>query len=642
MVETQDTGRLAHIAFLLALSVLLFFLGLGTLGLTDQDEGRDAEAGREMLETRDWISPTFNYEPRLIKPVLQYWLMSGAYGLFGVSEFSARFPSAAFGVALILLQYVFLTRAAGPALALLSSLMLLLNVEIVVIGRLAKTDIVMMFFTTLAAYCFWLGLHGSTRLTTGAASGSGANGNDRSRHWFWGFYVAMALATLAKGPVGILIPLLAVIPYLTLTGQWGRFWRRGFPLAGIVLFLVLAVPWYAAMLTIHGSSYLSSGRAHTIGRFLNPMQGHGGTFLFYIPVLLLGFYPWSGFLPAALYQTLKNWRAAKGRAYDIRRATLPDTGSGQPGLEPPTASREPRRMVEGRTANHELELFAGVWLIAGFVLFSFSATRLPHYIGPLFPPAAILTASYLHRCLTEAATPGARAAFRTIATLGCVMGGLLAAASLLYAHFLDQIVKEFPGAPGVAPGFSPVAAAIILLVGSGWIVYSSRFDSEWHRIPWVAGAMIGAVMLIGLHVGVPRFNHYFIAPPQQLASIAGALLGPEDRLIVYGQGKASFTFYARRKVITIHRDEEATMIPLLAQPGITMVLLPASLRSRLPEEAQRYTVLGERHGYLLLSNRPMMGTPPSGTGHGAAPRTRREQGATLLARPVQRPPASPV
>jgi 4-amino-4-deoxy-L-arabinose transferase-like glycosyltransferase len=97
--------HLTNLAILALLAALLVFLGLGSMGLTDRDEGRNAEAGREMLETGDWVSPTFNYEPRFAKPALVYWLMSLSYHWFGVDEFSARLPSAVFGLGLILLQY---------------------------------------------------------------------------------------------------------------------------------------------------------------------------------------------------------------------------------------------------------------------------------------------------------------------------------------------------------------------------------------------------------------------------------------------------------------------------------------------------------------------------------------------------------
>src|ERR1044072_7716542 len=102
--------HLINLAVLSLLAGLLLFMGLGSMGLTDRDEGRNAEAGREMLETGGWISPTFNYQPLFAKPVLVYWLMSLSYRWFGVDEFSARLPSAAFGLGLILLQYLFMSR----------------------------------------------------------------------------------------------------------------------------------------------------------------------------------------------------------------------------------------------------------------------------------------------------------------------------------------------------------------------------------------------------------------------------------------------------------------------------------------------------------------------------------------------------
>ena len=118
-----------HLAILLVLGGLFFFWGLGSIGLTDRDEGRNAEAGREMLETGDWISPTFNYEPRYAKPALVYWLMAASYHLFGVSELAARLPSAVFGLGLILMTYWFLARLRDPVTALIGALMLLLNIE---------------------------------------------------------------------------------------------------------------------------------------------------------------------------------------------------------------------------------------------------------------------------------------------------------------------------------------------------------------------------------------------------------------------------------------------------------------------------------------------------------------------------------
>ena len=149
--------RTLHLVFLLICGCLLLMLGLGDVGLTDRDEGSNAGAAREMLETGDWISPTLNYEPRYAKPALTYWIIAGTYALFGVNDFTARLPSAVFGLALLVLHYLFLHRLLGPALAFCGSLILLLNVEFVGIHRLVLTDPELVFFTTLATYGFWLG-----------------------------------------------------------------------------------------------------------------------------------------------------------------------------------------------------------------------------------------------------------------------------------------------------------------------------------------------------------------------------------------------------------------------------------------------------------------------------------------------------
>jgi len=103
---------------------------------------------------------------------------------------------------------------------LVGALMLLLNVQIIGLSRMVLTDSVLIFFTTLSLFGFWLGFHGRSQ----------------ERSWRWMFYLGMAIATLAKGPVGFLVPLVTVAVYLTATGQWRRFWKEGSPLAGSLLF----------------------------------------------------------------------------------------------------------------------------------------------------------------------------------------------------------------------------------------------------------------------------------------------------------------------------------------------------------------------------------------------------------------------
>ena len=559
--------HITNLAILGLLAALLVFLGLGSMGLTDRDEGRNAEAGREMLETGNWVSPTFNYEPRFAKPALVYWLMSLSYHWFGVDEFSARLPSAVFGLGLILLQYGFVSRFCGPAVGLFSALMLLLNLQIIGLSRMVLTDSVLIFLTTLSLYSFWLGFHGRSH----------------ERWWRWVCYLAMGLATLAKGPVGFLVPLVASVLYLTATGQWRRFWEQGAPLAGTLLFALVALPWYAVMWSIHGEQYTASAQANTVGRFLNPMEGHSFTILFYLPVLLLGFFPWSGWLPFAWYQAYRSWREA-------RRVKA---------VEAPAFTDESRA----------LEWFAAAWVLGVFVFFTLSSTRLAHYIAPLFPAAALLTASYWHRSLFESDLKGRRASIHTMMAIGYVLAVAFASLPSLYPSFAGKLTKEFPLATTIGLGSGPYVAAAILLVGMALVGYFGLSDGRRAGAFWAAGGSIALLMLSLIQLVMPGVNRYFIAPPQVLSYTAGVNLGPSDRLIVYGSTRPSNVFYAKRKVIFVAEGEETMIRQALEQPGQTMVVLPETYSSKLPPEADALIPILKQNGYVLLANRPMVSLP---------------------------------
>ena len=565
-----DTDRSRHALLLLALlglSGLLFFLGLGDMGLTDRDEGRNAEAGREMFESGDRLTPTFNGELRVAKPVFLYWLMDLSYRLFGVNEFAARFPSALFGVGLILIQYLFLAHQRDRTVARFSGLMLLLNLEILGLGRMALTDSVLIFFTTASLYGFWLGLHGEGGV----------------RRWIWAFYIGMALATLTKGPVGFAVPLISAALYLTWTRRWRLYWQQGAPLAGSVLFILLAAPWYAAMFLVHGDAYATGAKAHTIGRFLSPMEGHHGTIFFYLPVLLLGFFPWSALLPVPLYYTLKDWHL-------IRRArTHPDP-----------------------TGTSELDLFAALWVVGVFVFFTASSTRLPHYIGPLFPAAALLTASHWSRCLQDPTTKMVRGSIHLMMGLGYLLAIGFACLPTLYATYASKIVREFPMAGQVDLGSGPYLAAAVLLLGITLAGYLGLNDERREGAFWAAGATLASLVLIVIVIVTPHVNRYVIAPPQQLAYTAGLNLGPKDRLILYGPSRPSLLFYARRRAIAIGPGEEEAMRSHLREAGRTMIVLPTRLKQNLPSEAGGYVTLLDRYGYSLLANEAMItGVPAS-------------------------------
>ncbi|MBX9661415.1 MAG: glycosyltransferase family 39 protein [Nitrospiraceae bacterium] len=582
-----------HVLLLLALCGILFFWNLGALGLTDRDEGRNAEAGREMLETGDWMSPTFNYEPRYAKPVLVYWLMSASYKTFGVSEFAARFPSALFGLGLVLMLYLFLTRLRDANTGLLGALMLALNLQMIGLNRMALTDSVLIFFTTLSLFAFWLGFQ-TTR---------------ERRPWMWVYYAAMGIATLAKGPVGFLVPLIVVALYLSLTKQWRPFWQEGRPLAGTALTILIALPWYAGMWWLHGSEYTASAQANTVGRFLKPMEGHSFGFLFYLPVLLLGFFPWSGWLLFAWPQTLKSWRAARKTSMTSDPSQVP-TEEEKNGASSLVESPNLSLVTHHSSPSDKLDWFAAAWIFATFVFFTLSSTRLPHYIGPLFPAAAILTASYWSRCVREPSTRGANASVHLVMWLGFLLAGAMASLPWIYDTMLaSKLTKEYPLATQLSLGHGPYVAATVLLVGMGLVGLFGLSETRRNAAFWAAsGSLFGVVVVLMIFV-LPAANRFFVAPQQELAYAAGLNLKPDEQLIAYGTTRPSTAFYARRKVLFVGSGEEEKLRTALSQPGRSMILLPESFVDKLPGDLKNYQPILKRYGYLLLASEPMVKIP---------------------------------
>src|SRR5690348_12087155 len=225
MVRLPHT-RLGHYALLLAVTAALTLPGLGSLSLWDIDEGLNAEAAREMLESGDWVVPTFNFKPRTAKPALLYWLQALAYQRFGVTELAARLPSALAGAAAVLLTYELGRRMFSAATGLLAGVILISTIQVCVLAHAATPDALLLACLTLTFWLFW----------TGFARGG--------RHWTWAAGLGCGLAVLAKGPVGLALPA-AVIGYFLLAQRQLRRLLDARLLAGLLLVVLIAGPWYA-------------------------------------------------------------------------------------------------------------------------------------------------------------------------------------------------------------------------------------------------------------------------------------------------------------------------------------------------------------------------------------------------------------
>jgi 4-amino-4-deoxy-L-arabinose transferase-like glycosyltransferase len=333
---------------------LLFHLaGTWSLPLVDRDEPRFAEASREMIERGDYVVPYFNNRYRFDKPPLTYWAQVASYRVLGQNPFAARLPSALAAALAAVGIFAWGRRAVSERAGFWAAIIFTLCLQTFIHAKAAVADMWLVLFMTLA---HWAGYEllrdrfaGNWRSLVVRPSGL--------RPWWWLFYLSLALAFLAKGPIGWM-PLGTVVVFQFLRPV-SHFSGRFLFVRGILLMLALVALWgVPALLRTHGE-FLEVGLGrHVVGRSFGTMQGHGGSSIvaalaslpFYFLTVFITFAPWSWKLP---WLTRRLWRS---------RDAL------------------------------DLYLIAGTGVIV--IIFTIVKTKLPHYILPAFPLLGLLLARH--------------------------------------------------------------------------------------------------------------------------------------------------------------------------------------------------------------------------------------------------------
>lgn len=344
---------------------ILMFGFLGMYPLTDPDEPVYAETAKEMIAFGDYVSPRIYGEFWYDKPPMYYWLVAGAFQLFGVGEFAARFPSAVFALGGALFLYLAGRRLVGERAGLLASLILLTSLEYFYLGNGAVTDMTLTVFLTASLVAFW-------------------------HRKYYIMYGCCALATLTKGPVAIFLVGVIVGAYLLLSHDIRRLKSMKIP-EGIVIFGVIALPWYGMMYLLHGREFIDTFLGfHNVTRFLKPEHDSGAIWYYYLPVLAIGFFPWSSCLVQSIFGAVRE----RGEARGVCR-------------------------------------FLTIWAAVVLIFFSASQTKLVSYILPMYPPIALLVGMYFDRIWTLRQIGALCRAAIIFAVLGIVLsGGVLYAATV--------------------------------------------------------------------------------------------------------------------------------------------------------------------------------------------------------------------
>lgn len=334
-------GRLSS-AGLLVLAVFIagWFGTLGMHRLLEPDEGRYAEIPREMVASGDWVTPRLNGIKYFEKPPLQYWATAVAYELFGASEWSARLWTALTGFLGVLLTAWLVWRLYDPLTALLAAAVQAGSLLYVVLAHLNTLDMGLTFALQLAlAGLVWL-VHqrdDAGRCRPGVAL----------------LAIGVALAFLSKGLVGILIPAAVAAIYMLVSRDWKLLWRSR-PWWTAVALLLLAGPWILAV-SQRNPEFARFFFIHEhFERFLTREHDRYQPDTFFIPILLVGFLPWTPLLPALAVDAWRSWRA-KDRVAQL----------------------------------------LAIWVVFVLLFFSLSQSKLIPYILPLFPALALLTGRLL-------------------------------------------------------------------------------------------------------------------------------------------------------------------------------------------------------------------------------------------------------
>jgi 4-amino-4-deoxy-L-arabinose transferase-like glycosyltransferase len=558
---------------------VVFLTGLGATHLWDDDETFFAEVAREMNERGDLIVPWFNQRLFAHKPPFMYWMMIGAYRLFGVTEFAARLPSVLFGWATVLLVWRLGRILYSPRVGLWAGIALATSLNFALIARAATSDAELSFFCTLALYFFVRGTAkreeeeaGDRRQASGGRrQEAGDSGEDRLvwpagarvlPGWscFALVYAAMGVAMLVKGPIGVLLPTTVLglfviwdlgfrISEVALSNSTARLtseirnpkseiphrWFRALthalspalllrtiwslrPLTAVGAVLLVAGPWYLAVtLKTDGAFLAGFFGVHHFGRFLKPMDNHAGPAWYYLAAMCVGFFPWVIFLTPTLHQ----WY----------------------------------RRIRERQAWAAADVLCGCWCLVWFGFFSLASTKFPHYVVPAYPALALVTAAFLDRWIASIGIYGRvlrRGAWVTIGTVGI---GIVVAVPIVERVFLHEA-----GLAGLA-GLPLIAAA----VAGAYLTERGRISSG---LAWLTGSAVAFLVMLFAFAAVEVDRH------QNSAQIAGLIRahagGDRPEIGHFHYYRPSLSFYCREHIEPQIRPSDA--IDFLRAPGTRYLL----------------------------------------------------------------------
>jgi len=531
-VSGETWRRALPLLLLLVLAGVLFFARLGSLPLLEPDEGRNAEVAREMLTSGEWIVPHYDGMTYLDKPLVFFVMVALSLKLGGVGEWAARAPSAVMGLFLLTLAWLLARRMFGQSAALRAVVVIATAPLVVVFSRLVIFDMTLAFFITLAMVGFWFA----------QASDFQHPGLDIL------MFASMGFGTLTKGPIGILLPLISIAVYEAVRGEWRELKRLRWGL-GSGVFLAIVLPWFIIVSARHLDYPRYALLEESLVRFSGGLVHRQGGLLYYVPVYLAGFFPWSIFLLWAAWS-----RHRLGR--ELRRRPFSAT------------------------------LYLLTWSVVTFVLFSLSHSQLPGYFLPAIVPLGILMAKAwddVSQTGVARAPDWLTAGFATLLGAGLV----LAACSQLTlfgsarSHLAGKVHPDVFAMLKPSILYTGLILAALAVVGRN---LAARARGKWLSIATLALLALTTPAVLARWIG-PLRAYAEVNSSRRLASTI--LSSPDKDLPVYGYYyfRTSLPFYLRRPVRLVTTDANELTSNYLAWRV-------AKVRRGLSQEAFRNALSG--------------------------------------------------
>ena len=544
-------GRLGSVLVVLALGAALYLPGLGREILRHPLEAKYALAAREMVRGGPWLVAHLFGELYPDKPPLYFWAAAAVAELRGgrFDEVSARLPAVLGGLASLVFTLMLGEALFGARAGLIGAVVLATSGLFFWYARQGHPDQFLIAGVTLACLALW------RSFTT-------ARGPRRTA-WIAVAYAAMAAGVVSKGLLGLVLPLLAGLLYLVLTGPLRAVpWRVGL-WPGLPVFAVVVLGWYGPAVSRHGLGYLRETLVHQQVERYTRSWVHQGPWYQYFGDFTAGFLPWSLFVPGAVALAWGAWRGVRGRLREARAvADIPDGQAPAPFL------------------------FPLCWFVAGFVFFSLSTGKRAAYLLPLYPAAALLVGWMWAQAITEgrrsrwlgvpvALLAGAAALLTGVAATQA-LGVLILPRRLIPGRMVDTLVPADPA--------WQVAAAVVMLAGSAAVWLTWRRGRPGATFVTIVAA--AAVCLLGVTlVRAPQYEARY--PARELAARIAlhvppgepvlSLLADYDFLVAFYLDRAirplpgpSELQAARRsgaRLALLDNNDRA----LLAEPGVTLL-----------------------------------------------------------------------